>query len=187
MTVDEDLEQLADNLRRLRIEYDTYFNGGMPRPPNVLVFRVEKTVNKYSSGAAEMTFRQRYRFSQLAQSYFSHKNLWRRKMKAKEEGAALHRPEAQKPHAPPKPFSVAWSNPDIEHAKVGELLRAIVQAKASAGEPVPGIDPESFAGFIRAKTIEFKQSLECDTVQFTVSVEGGKVKLRATKAVTGGT
>ncbi len=185
MTVDEEFEQLADNLRRLKIEYETYFSGGMPRPPNVLIFRVERTINKYSGGISEMTFRQRYRFNQLAQSYFSHKNLWRRKLKAREEGAAPRRETAAKEkEQTEKPFSVSWSDPDAEPLKTGQLRDAIARARAQAGEPKGGMDPESFAVFIREKTRQIKRSLECDTVEFTVSVEAGKVKLRAVKAVT---
>ncbi|MGH9343449.1 MAG: MXAN_5187 C-terminal domain-containing protein [Terriglobia bacterium] len=184
MTVDEELEQLADNLRRLKIEYGTYFSGGMPRPPRVLVFRVEKTINKYSGGITEMTYRQRYRFSQLAQSYFAHKNLWRRKQKTKEEGAPEERHSEPLNAETGKPFSISLSDPDAESLKAGQLREAIARARTQAGEPGGNVDPESFALFIREKTRQIKRSLECDTVEFTVSVEAGKVKLRAVKAVT---
>ena len=33
MTVDEEFNKLDDDLRRLKIEYEVYFNGGSPRPP----------------------------------------------------------------------------------------------------------------------------------------------------------
>lgn len=180
MTVDEELEQLADNLRRLKIEYETYFAGGMPRPPSVLIFRVEKTINKYSGGISEMTFRQRYRFSQLAQSYFAHKNLWRRKQKAKDEGDST-RIERAVTASTTESFTISFSDPDAEPLKADLLREAIVRARARAGEPATGMEPENFAAFIREKTRQIKRSLECDAVQFTVSVEAGKVKLRAVK------
>ncbi|MGH9351605.1 MAG: MXAN_5187 C-terminal domain-containing protein, partial [Terriglobia bacterium] len=171
-------------LRRLKIEYGTYFSGGIPRPPSVLVFRVEKTINKYSGGITEMTYRQRYRFSQLAQSYFAHKNLWRRKQKAKEEGAATERHKAAVNEQAGKPFSISLSDPDAEPLKAGQLREAIAHARTQTGEPGGNMDLESFAVFIREKTRQIKHSLECDTVEFTVSVEAGKVKLRAVKAAT---
>ncbi|MGH9357502.1 MAG: hypothetical protein ACRD10_15370, partial [Terriglobia bacterium] len=86
MTAEEELNRLEDSLRRLKIEYEAYFNGGSPRPPHDLVFRVEKIVKKYSAGTLDLTFRQRFRFNQLAQSYAVHGDLWRKKLKLKEEG-----------------------------------------------------------------------------------------------------
>lgn len=186
MTVDEELDQLADSLRRLKIEYETYFAGGMPRPPTVLIFRVEKTINKYNGGATELTFRQRYRFNQLAQSYFAHKNLWRRKQKEKDEGApgAPARPAAVS-ESGGKPFTIVFSDPDSEQDKAAQLREAITRARTQAGEAAAGMDDASFAAFLRQKVRQIKQSLDCDRVQFTVSVEAGKVKLRAVKAVAG--
>lgn len=185
MTVDEEFDQLADSLRRLKIEYETYFAGGMARPPTVLIFRVEKTINKYNGGVAELTFRQRYRFSQLAQSYFAHKNLWRRKQKEKDEGApGLPARATAMSESAGKPFTIAFSDPDAEQDKASQLREAIIRARTQAGEPAASMDDASFAAFLRAKVRQIKQSLDCERVQFTVSVEEGKVKLRAVKAVT---
>ena len=184
MTVDEELEQLSGDLRRLKIEYETYFAGGMPRPPTVLIFRVEKIVHRYSGGNTEMTFRQRYRFSQLAQSYFAHKNLWRRKQKAKDEGGVAPRAQAAAQanavSAGPEVFCTTISDPDIDARQTSSLREAIARARARAGEPELGAD--HLARFLREKVRQIKQSLGCNAVDFTVSVEGGKVKLRAVKA-----
>lgn len=183
MTVDEEMEQLAGDLRRLKIEYETYFAGGMPRPPTVLIFRVEKIINRYSGGATEMTFRQRYRFGQLAQSYFAHKNLWRRKQKAKDEGGAAPRAQAAQANpasAGPEVFCTTISDPDVDTRQAAGLREAIARARARAGEPELGAG--NLARFLREKVRQIKQSLGCDAVDFTVSVEGGKVKLRAVKA-----
>ncbi len=182
MTADEELNRLEDNLRRLKIEYETYFNGGTPRPPNDLVFRVEKTVKKFSAGTGELTFRQRFRFNQLAQSYAVHNDLWRKKMKMKEEGL---QPASSHPHGsavkpgPFSPFNIEWADPDPE--KVDRLLQAVAQAKSAAGESADDLDPQLFADFIRDKTSQLKESLECDQVRFSVTVEEGRVKLRASK------
>lgn len=181
MTIDEELSKLEENLRRLKIEYEIYFSGGSPRPPSDLVFRVEKTIKKYNAGTIEMSFRQRYRFNQLTQSYAVHNDLWRKKMKVREEGPAapvLHGLEASRKEGK---FSISWSDPDLEKEKVDQLLQALIHAKSNAGEGGE-IDPQVFADFIREKTRQFKQSLACDSIQFSVDIEEGRVKLRAAKA-----
>ena len=89
MTVDEEFNRLEDDLRRLKIEYEVYFNGGSPRPPHDTLFRVEKTIKRYSSDQSKLNFSQRFRFTSLAQKYAVNSNLWRRKLQEKEEGRSL--------------------------------------------------------------------------------------------------
>jgi len=180
MTADEELNRLEDNLRRLKIEYETYFNGGSPRPPNDLVFRVEKTVKKFSAGTMDLTFRQRFRFNQLTQSYAVHNDLWRKKLKMKEEGIQPVIARAHGGRSKGADFTIEWSDPDQE--KVEQLLQAVVRAKSAAGQSADDLDPQLFADYIRDKTRQFKKSLDCDLIRFSVTVEEGRVKLRAARA-----
>jgi hypothetical protein len=82
VTVEEELAKLEDNIRRLKIEYETYFSGGQPRPPHDTVFRVDTTIKKFSDNTGRLNFGQRFKFNQLVQKYAVYNDLWRRKMKA---------------------------------------------------------------------------------------------------------
>ena len=181
VTAEEELSRLEDNLRRLKIEYEAYFNGGSPRPPHDLVFRVEKTVKKYSAGTLDLTFRERFRFNQLAQSYAVHSDLWRKKLKLKEEGV-LPGFARSRGSANDAAFTVEWSDPDREKEKVERLLQALITAKSAAGQRADDLDPQLFAEFMRNKTRQFKESLNCDLIRFSITVEEGQVKLRAARA-----
>ncbi|MGH9325252.1 MAG: MXAN_5187 C-terminal domain-containing protein [Terriglobia bacterium] len=178
MTIDEELNRLEDNLRRLKIEYETYFSGGSPRAPNDLVFRVEKTIKRFSVGASEATFRQRFRFNQLAQSYAVHNDLWRKRLKQKEEGLATQGRRSRPLGEGEEGFRVSWSDPEREKEKVDQLLQAVVRARVSAGETAEEINPQLFASFVREKTRQFQQSFGCELICFSVSIEEGRVKLR---------
>ena len=181
MTVDEELNKLDDNIRRLKIEYEAYFNGGSPRSPHDLVFRVETTIKKYSD-ASKMNFGQRFKFNQLVQKYAVNNDLWRKKLKEKEEGRGrfAKRREAAEPAADGV-VRITCSDPTAEKEKVDQLLKAVVEAKRSVGESVDNLDPMAFAKFVGDKTKQIRDSLGCDKVQFSVSVEEGKVKLKAVK------
>lgn len=183
MTVDEALTKLEENIRRAKIEYEAYFNGGLPRPPHDTVFRIETALKKYSCEIAELNFGQRFRLNQLAQKYAVYNDLWRKKLLQKEEGRG--RGEARKHAAPEKasdlPFYILCSDPEKEKDKVDELLRAIIRAKDQVGEHGEGVDPEVFAKFVREKTKQIKESLGCDAVKFSVRVEGGKVRFKAAR------
>lgn len=182
MTVDEELGKLDENLRRLKIEYEVYFNGGSSRPPHDTVFRVESVIKKYSD-ASKLNFGQRFKFNQLVQKYAINNDLWRRKLKDKEEGRGrfgARRHEAGQ--GAEGAVSVVCSDPSKEQDKVEQLLNAVVQARRQVGERVDNIDPVSFAKFVREKTQQVKESLGCEKVQFSVSVEEGKVKFKAVKS-----
>ena len=182
MTVDEELTKLDENLRRLKIEYEAYFSGGAPRAPRDTLFRVETAIKKHND-TAQMNFGQRFRFNQLMQKFVIHNDLWRKKMKEKEEGRgrfALRRREAEQPSADGT-VRVVCSDPSAEKEKIDRLFKAVVDARRQAGEAVDNIDPLAFAKFVRDKTRQIRDSLGCEKVQFSVSVKEGKVKLTAVK------
>ena len=58
----------------------------------------------------------------------------------------------------------------------------MISAQRKVGQKVENIDPARFQKYIRDKTKEIKAALGCDKVQFSVSVENGKVKFKAVKA-----
>jgi len=182
VTVDEELAKLEDNLRRLKIEYDVFFNGRSPRPPHDLLFRVESTIKKFSGGG-DMNFAQRFRFNQLAQRFAVYNDLWRKKMRVREEGLVVGVSRllaGEKPAA--ERFGTSWSDPDREQEKVDQLLNAMVEARRSVGDTEWSVDPETFASFLREKTREIKQELDCEEIRFSVTVEDGRVRFRAGKA-----
>jgi hypothetical protein len=178
--VDEELTRLEENIRRLKIEYEAYFNGGTPRPPNDTLYRVEQAIKKYSSDAGKLSVSQRFRFNQLTQRYAVHNDLWRKRQRNREEGrdAIARRRAVETPRA----TQVICRDPDRERAKVDQLLQALVEAKQRAGERTDDIDPARFQRFVREKTSQLKQELGCDSVQFSVTVKEGRVRFTAVKA-----
>jgi hypothetical protein len=183
VTVDEELSKLEDNIRRLKIEYEAYFNGGAQRAPHETLFRVENTIKKYGD-TSRLNFGQRFKFNQLVQKFAVNSDLWRKRMKDKEEGRGRFapRPRESEERSLDGTVHVVCSDPAFEKEKVEQLMRAVVAAKRKVGESVDNIDPAAFARFVSDKTRQIRDSLGCDKVQFSVSVEDGKVKLKAVKS-----
>lgn len=181
MTVDEELSKLDESLRRLKIEYEVYFNGGSPRPPHDTLFRVETLIKKYSDGS-KMNFSQRFKYNQLVQKYAVNNDLWRKKLKDKEEGRGRFAVQRREERPAGGPVRVICSDPSKEQEKVDQLLKAMVEARRQVGERVDNLDPSTFAKFVGEKTKQVKEKLGCDKVQFSVSVEEGKVKFKAVKS-----
>jgi len=178
MTVDEELSQLEDSLRRLKIEYDIYFNGGKPRPPSDTQWRVETLLKKLSDTSG-MNFGQRFRYNGLAQRHALFSEMWRQRVKTREEGprrtAAEVRDEQQKESS----FRVEWKDPAAEPKKVDDLFSAFVEAKRRCGENTDNLTPEAFKRFVQQKTLQLKQEFRCEQVEYVVEVEQGQVRLKA--------
>ena len=108
-TIDEDLGQLERDIRQLKIEYEQYFGGGKARPPTDIEWRIDTLLKRYSDRGAEMNYGQRFRYGNLTQMYSKFREMFRKRMKQKEEGtvqrhfgAAAREIEAKGPARAPK-------------------------------------------------------------------------------------
>ena len=85
MTIDEELSLLDQQLRRLKIEYEIFFNNPTKRPPNDVEWKVLSLIRKFSDGT-RMSFSQRFKYNEMAQRYAIQSDLWRKKTRIREEG-----------------------------------------------------------------------------------------------------
>jgi hypothetical protein len=89
-TIDEDLSQIERDIRTLKIEYEQFFGGGRPRPPADTQWRVETLMRRYNERGGDLSFGQRFRFNNLAQTYAKYVDMWRKKTVQKETGTTQH-------------------------------------------------------------------------------------------------
>lgn len=84
-TVDQQLARLEVDIRRLKVEFDIFFNGGVKHPPYETRNRVETTFARLGDDRT-LTYAQRYKYNSLASRFASFRDMWRRSMQSKEEG-----------------------------------------------------------------------------------------------------
>ncbi len=85
MTTEEELNLLDQQLRRLKIEYEIFFNNPTKRPPTDVEWKVSSLIRKFSD-SSRLSFSQRFRYNEMAQRYAIQSDLWRKKMRIREEG-----------------------------------------------------------------------------------------------------
>ena len=85
MTTDEELNLLDHQLRRLKIEYEVFFNNPAKRPPADIEWKVTSLIRKFSD-SGRLSFAQRFRYNEMAQRYAVQSDLWRKKTRIREEG-----------------------------------------------------------------------------------------------------
>ena len=184
MTVDEELTKLEEDLRRLKVEYEVYFNGSTDRPPRDLVYRVENLIKRYTGDQANLNFGQRYKLNALAQKYGVQNSLWKRRLIEKEEGRGHFAQQKRELEAlmAGETVRIVCSDPEGEPEKVDQIFKAIISAQRKVGRKVENVDPARFQKYLCHKTKQIKALLGCAKVQFSVSTEQGKVKFTAVKA-----
>jgi hypothetical protein len=89
-TIDEELTQIERDIRTLKIEYEQFFGGGRKRPPADTQWRAESLIRRYNERGGELSFAQRFRFNNLAQTYAKYQDMWRKKVLQKESAAQQH-------------------------------------------------------------------------------------------------
>ena len=205
-TIDEELSQLERDIRTLKIEYEQYFGGGRKRPPADTQWRVDTVVRRYNERIHELKFAQRFRFNNLSQTYAKYCDMWRKKTAQKEAGieqhhfgAAAKAIEAERTRAaaewaaahpesredsngakksPLKPFAASFSDPEQETDKLRQLYQKLIEARDLTGESAGAPSLVDFSRFVTQKTQALKQKGGRE-VEYTVSVEAGRVKLKA--------
>jgi hypothetical protein len=79
---DQMLGRMEDDIRKLKIDFDIFFNGGSKRPPLEARARLEAFIKRMSDNR-NLTFSQRYLMNSLVARYVSYRELWRRQLKAR--------------------------------------------------------------------------------------------------------
>jgi len=197
LTIDEELTHLDSLLRRLKIEDEVYFNNPTKRPPADLEWKAVALIRKHSDGG-RMNFTQRFRYNEMAQRYAIYSDLWRKKMRIREEGyrrpqdallsvQGVRVPEEHEPKhhqaygvghtAEPRAFTLECSDKAAKE-DVERLYNALVAAKKKSGEEVTG-NLDSFSTFVKKKTDQIRKQYGCEVVQYSVELQDGQVKLKA--------
>jgi hypothetical protein len=198
VTVDEEISKLDENLRRLKIEYDVYFGGGSKKPPAETEWRVSNGMKRIGE-TLKLNYAQRFRFNAIAQRYAVFSDLWRQKMKVKEEGyrrpadaqlgisgmryeeetAAAKELDSKPKKHDDTPFSIACSDPAHEASKIKALFEAMAESQRMHGGSAKASSFASFQNFVQKKTEQIRRQYGCHSVQYTVEVTDGQVKLKA--------
>jgi hypothetical protein len=206
VTLDEELTLLETQLRRLKIEYEVYFSNPTKKPPTDVEWKVLSLLRKFSDGG-RMSFQQRFRYNEMAQRYAIYSDLWRKKGRIREEGyrrpqdALLsvqgvrpteehepqHHPVYGLAHAAAAsatsrasegPLTIQCSDARAESGQVEKLYQALTDAKKKAGESVTG-NIASFTSFVQKKTDQIRKEHACRSVEYTVEMQDGQVRLTA--------
>jgi hypothetical protein len=82
--IDQMLVKLEDDIRKLKIDFGIYFNGGLKRPPHEARGRIEAQIKRLADDR-NLSYAQRYIYNNIVSRFNSYRDLWRRNFKTKGE------------------------------------------------------------------------------------------------------
>jgi hypothetical protein len=178
-TVEEQLTRVEEDIRRLKIEFDVYFNGGSKRPPYDTKLRVESQLKRLADDRT-LNFAQRYHLNSLSTRYASFRELWRRMLQDREEGRGTAAARAPV-HEPSQFIKSEFSCQDVRHdvKTVKGVYDALMEAKRSCGESAQDLSFSRFHRLIMERTEALKQQFGDNCVVFSVDVDNGHVSFKA--------
>lgn len=174
--IDELLEELDLNIKRLRIEYEQYFKGSMKREPYQLLGRVQKTITKFASDPPRRVA-QKFRFNSLVARFQAYRQLWGRTMRELDAGthkSQLFRSAQTGPSTAPKLERTA------KKSAIDQLTDAFIAARRQNGQETKSVSKERLAAMVKKQREAIAAKYGNDVkISFRVVVEDGKAKVKA--------
>lgn len=195
MPLSDDLDRLDQTIRQLQVKWDMFFAGQEKKPPNELQAQVEKLIRTYAFTEIRNNA-ERFRYQGLTARYNTFKELWQKRLRAREEGKAfgVHGLKADVLPPPPPPGAApaapaaraSGGGADGEYrigdasrdtAAVRALYNQFVIERQKLGDPsAPAF--ESFQQLISQQTSKILEK-GAKAVDFRLDTKGGKVSLKA--------
>ena len=172
----DELKEMLDRLERdlgvLKHEYDLFLNGKRRAEPMKERKELEA---KFLVGSRRTIVgnADQLRFNNLSGRYWAYANLWTRTVRDLEEGRMRRDSEGFVRRV----FGERRDPVDREH--VDRAAEALLEARRSCGLAGDPSDIPSLRDTLYARALEISASTGGKKVEFLVSVEGGKPKVKA--------
>lgn len=177
-TIEDQLARIEEDIRRLKVEFDIYFNGAAKRPPYDTKMRVESHLKRLGDDRS-LSFAQRYHYNALATRYSSFRELWRRTLQDREEGRGSVGARGLTRETPPAFERSEFSCADVRHdvRTVKGVYDSLIEAKRSCGEATRDLSFAKFHRLVIERTEALKEG--SNRMIFSVDVENGHVSFKA--------
>lgn len=182
ITIEQQMARLEEDIRRVKIEFDIYFNGSSKRPPYDTKNRIESVIKRIADDRT-LSYAQRFQYNSLVARFTAFRELWRRTMQGREEGrdpaSAARAARREELSVPTERVTFVCDDAHRDVSTVKHLYEALIEAKRQCGEPTEDLSFPRFHHLIATKTDKLKETLGCERVRFSVGVEDGRVNFKA--------
>ena len=169
--VNEALREIDDEIRRLKVDFDRFFNGALPFPPEERRENLKRLLRR-ARGARLKTFADRFLLNTLEARFNTLSELFNRRLREMEtSGGGAPRPPRER--LDPRSGVVLGRKPDLE--AVSALYN---QLYSSAGRRAK-TDFDSFQSYLRKQIEALHRRTGCEQIRFRVADAKGQPTLKA--------
>ncbi len=165
------LERLEEELNRLRLQYDLFFQGMRKTEPSEERRILEETIRKMGQRKIINTYDQ-FRFNALQSRFYSMTNLWTRMVRDYEEGRMERDATGALVQAAPRAES-------IDTEALAKVIEELAEARRACGMTVEPADLETMRDALARRAREISEGAGGKKVAFRVAIEDGKPKIKA--------
>jgi hypothetical protein len=204
VSLEEELQRIEHEIRKLKIQFDLYFVGANPKPPNDQRDALDKMIKKYQ-GVHMKNIADRFLYNSIVNKFNAYSELWSKSLRVREEGARVHPLAARAAHqsvqaetggsngaAPraaagraargrsPEGVVSSWKVSATARDEIGlrKLYDSFIAAKSQVGdERKPTFD--AFAREIARHAAALKGKADCEAIDFKIYCKDNKVSLKA--------
>jgi hypothetical protein len=172
----EALDHLGHDIQQLRVDFERFFSGALPFPPDELRSRVQVQIRNLRNANLTAPV-DSFRLGDFEARFNSYNELFNRRLRDREEG---RQPGMR--HAPPPPAPRRYD--PAQGIVFGERIdpdaaEALYQGLAAVPGDSPRFDLDSFQTYLARQVSAIREKTGCSQVQFRLAAEDGKVKLKA--------
>lgn len=176
--LEADLARLQTSIRQLKIQYDMFFAGSIPKQPMELRADVERIIKRFS-GLHMRKYAHRFHFNSLVARYNSMSELWSKTLRNLEEGERRVPALADRGPEERTLASYVVTDPAREQESLRILHARYVDARRKAGEKDLDLPFDRFVRGIVTKTGKLREDAGCDKIELRLVVRDRKVQLKA--------
>ena len=189
MSNQDTLDLFEESLKRLKANYDLFFNGARKLPPMEDRRRLEALVHELAKRHIRDNA-MRFRYNTLLGRFNQYRELWGRKMREREEGPVDFRRRnaaMAAPVEPPPPPPTVTSGDGESYVRVKsntdaaamlDLYMQINDANKKLGRSA-GLSLEQVTEMVTKQAQALRDRYKVSTVAFRVDTAEGKIKLKA--------
>jgi hypothetical protein len=183
-TIEEELNEFDVDVKRLRIEYESYFRGASKRPPSHLASKVQRMVTRFAAEPPRNTA-QKFRLNSLIARYQAFRQQWGRILREIDAGTYqphrfLKNARNQQAAEPSEPAPAPAESAKPERTKaIDQLHDRLIEARQKAGQKASGMSKEALEKLVRDQTRKIREQHGDVRVSFRVEVTDGKARLKA--------
>jgi hypothetical protein len=185
--LDRELDEMDQSFNQLKRDFEIYFAGATKLPPLNQRDKLERSVRRMSANP-NMNQATRFRYNTLAARFNTYLDLWNKQLKLKEEGKSPLRagvfggPTQKLGEEAYRTEPIAPAAAEPKPAQAGpfqKIYNDYLSKRLETGEQNPRVSLESFEKTLAKQREAILQKHQCKDVEFYVSVEQGRAKLKA--------